>query len=202
MEPDQQPAISESAEVSIGRPPAPEDLNLVATLLARDRKAAAEFVSRFTGRIYAYVCARLVPRTDLAEDLVQEIFLAAWEHLREFRGQAPLEAWLLGIARHKVEDHYRARLRVLVSLEEGPEDAPEKAVLPEWDQKLDAGRLHDRTLRVIALLPEHYRLALLWRYWEECPAREIAARVGKTEKAVERLLARARDQFRREWQNA
>jgi RNA polymerase sigma-70 factor, ECF subfamily len=180
----------------------PDDAQLVAALLAKDRKAAAQFVGRYTDRIYAYVCARLVPRTDLAEDLVQEIFLAAWEHLEGYRGQSTLEAWLLGIARHKVEDHFRARLRRLVSIEEGPDDFPEGAVLPQWDEKLDQERVRERALRVLAMLPEHYRVALLWRYWERCPAQEMAARTGKTEKAVERLLARARSQFRREWQNA
>ena len=43
------------------------------------------------------------------------------------------------------------------------------------------------------------RLALLWRYWEKCSAAEMARRAGKTEKAIERLLMRARDQFRRRW---
>ena len=133
---------------------------------------------------------------------MQEIFLAAWEHLEGFRGQASLESWLLGIARHKVEDHYRERLRKLISLEDGPEDAPECAVPPQWDEKLDQEQLRERTSRVLASLPENYRLALLWRYWERCPAQEMAARTGKTEKAVERLLARARSLFRKEWQDA
>jgi RNA polymerase sigma-70 factor, ECF subfamily len=201
LSPTPQPALSHAGP-PVEKPTAPEDLSLVAALLARDRKAAAEFVSRYTDRIYSYVCARLLPRTDLAEDLVQEVFLAAWENLKEFRGQASLEAWLLGIARHKVEDHYRARLRRLLSLGEEGEDPPESAAPPEWDEKLDQERLRQRTWRVLATLPEHYRLALLWRYWEKCPAQEMAVRTGKTEKAVERLLARARSQFRREWQDA
>ena len=177
-------------------------MKLVEALLARDRKATAEFVSRYTDRIYAYVCARLLPRTDLAEDLVQEVFLAAWERLQDFRGESPLESWLLGIARHKVGDHYRERLGRLVPLEDVPQNSSENALLPDWDEKLDEERLRERTLRVLAALPEHYRLALLWRYWEKCPAHEMAVRTGKTEKAIERLLARARNQFRREWQNA
>lgn len=171
-------------------------------LLARDRKAAAEFVARCADPIYAYACSRLTPRTDLAEDLVQEVFLAAWKNLSDFRGQASLEAWLLGIARHKLEDHYRERLRRIVPLDDEFQDAAEFASPPGWDEKLDQARLRERTSRVMAALPEHYRLALLWRYWEKVSAQEMAARIGKTEKAVERLLARARNQFRREWENA
>jgi RNA polymerase sigma-70 factor (ECF subfamily) len=174
----------------------------VAALLARDRKATAEFVSRYTDRIYAYVVGRLLPHAEQAEDLVQEVFLAAWERLQEFRGQAPLESWLLGIARHKVEDHYRARLRKLVSLEDEFQETQKNPLLPDWDEKLDEERIRARTLRVLAVLPEHYRLALLWRYWEKCPAQQMALRCGKTEKAIERLLARARNQFRKEWGDA
>jgi RNA polymerase sigma-70 factor (ECF subfamily) len=196
------PALQHEAAAPRETRPRSEDLELVSALLARDRKAAAEFVSRYTDRIYAYICARLLPRKDLAEDLVQEVFLLAWEHLSEFRGQGSLEAWLLGIARHKVVDHYRERLRKLISLDEESEEVPESAVLPELDESLDRERLRERTMRAMAALPEHYRLALLWRYWEESSAQEMAARSGKTEKAVERLLARARNQFRREWQNA
>jgi RNA polymerase sigma-70 factor (ECF subfamily) len=179
-----------------------QDSRLAAAILAGDRKATAEFVSRYADHVYRYVFARLIPRTDLVEDLVQDVFLAAWEHLALFRSQSSLEAWLIGIARHKVEDHYRAHLRAPVSIEEGPEDAAEWSVLPDWDQKLDEERLRERTFRVLAGLPETYRLALLWRYWEECPAQEMAARTGKTEKSIERLLARARRQFRRKWQDA
>jgi len=43
---------------------------------------------------------------------------------------------------------------------------------------------------VMATLPEPYRLALLWRYWEKRSTQEMAMRTGKTEKAIEGLLAR------------
>ncbi|GEM_PF-155834 len=179
-----------------------EDSALVAAVLARDRKATAEFVSRYADRIYSYIYSRLMPRADLVEDLVQEVFLAAWQSLASFRGQSPLDSWLLGIARHKVEDHYRLRLRAADPLDENPEESKAGTMAPDLDQKLDEERLRERTLRVLANLPEHYRLALLWRYWEKCPAQEMAARTGKTEKSIERLLARARDQFRKEWKDA
>jgi DNA-directed RNA polymerase specialized sigma24 family protein len=52
----------------------------------------------------------------------------------------------------------------------------------------------------LARLPEAYGLVLLWRYWEEHSTKEMAAQTGKTEKAMERLLARARVHFRRLWE--
>jgi len=198
---EEQPGDAGGGQFSSEPVPRAEDAALAAAVLARDRKATAEFVSRYADRIYSYVYSRLMPRNDLVEDLVQEVFLAAWQSLPSFRGQSPLQSWLLGIARHKVEDYYRMRLRAPSPLEENQAQPGETAVDPELDQKLDKERLRERTLRVLATLPEQYRVALLWRYWEKCPTQEMAVRTGKTEKSIERLLARARGQFRKEWQN-
>jgi DNA-directed RNA polymerase specialized sigma24 family protein len=66
---------------------------------------------------------------------------------------------------------------------------------------IDRARAQEKTQRILALLPEVYGLALLWRYWEEQSTKEMAAQTGKTEKAMERLLARARAHFRRLWEN-
>ena len=52
---------------------------------------------------------------------------------------------------------------------------------------------------VLEDLPEHYSAAFQWRYWEKRSARQMAEATGRTEKAIERLLARARDEFRRRW---
>src|SRR5262249_30271190 len=81
-----------------------DDVALVTAVLQRDRKATAEFVSTYTDAVYSFVRRRLSPRLDLVDDLVQEVFIAAWENLSSFRGISPLRAWLLGIARHTVGD--------------------------------------------------------------------------------------------------
>jgi DNA-directed RNA polymerase specialized sigma24 family protein len=67
------------------------------------------------------------------------------------------------------------------------------------DELIDRGRLEARTQRVLRQLPESYGLALLWRYWENRSVREMAEATGRTEKAIERLLARARARFRALW---
>lgn len=67
----------------------------------------------------------------------------------------------------------------------------------DFDEEIDRKRLEERTQQVLRSLPEHYALPLLWRYWEKVPVREIASKAGRTEKAVERMLARARDHFKR-----
>ena len=104
-------SLERPAEPPVGPELLSEDAQLVAAVLRKDRKATAEFVSRFADPLYRYVRSRLAPRTDLVEDLVQEVFLAAWQHLDGFRAASSLHGWLMGIARHKVEDYYRGVLR-------------------------------------------------------------------------------------------
>ena len=177
-----------------------EDLRLVEAVLRKDRKATGEFVERHADSLYAYLHSRLFPRVDLAEDLLQEVFLAAWEKLSAFEGRSSLKSWLLGIARHKVEDCYRARLREPAPLpDEEQEPPPGARVEAAFDELMDRERLQQKTRQVLKTLPESYRVALLWRYWEKRSAVDMAEKTGKTVKAIERLLARARQQFRMRW---
>jgi len=179
------------------------DAELVASLLRRDRKATADFVSLYSDSVYGYVRGRLAPRYDQVDDLVQEVFLAAWQGLTQYRATGPLQAWILGIARHRVEDYYRQFLRLPESISESEDDFPPSTaaleVQPEIQQFLEQEELRAKAQRILRGLPEAYRLALVWRYWHDTPARDMALKTGKTEKAIERLLARARAEFRERW---
>ena len=179
--------------------PAGEDSALVAAVLKKDRKATAEFVARHADVLYRYLRSRLAPMYDQVDDLVHEVFLAAWEDLPSYQGSGPLRAWVMGIARHKVEDYYRARLREPESIEDGDQEPVASASTSDFHQLLEQDELRRNTWRVLASLPEQYRLALIWRYWEKSSAHEMALKTGKTEKAIERLLARARAEFRERW---
>ena len=181
---------------------AADDMRLVSEVLRKDRKATAEFVERYTDCVYSYVRRRVMPRTEAVEDLVQEVFLAAWRNLGNFRGEARLHHWLRGIARHKVEDYYRKRLREPEGRVEIEDALPELTFIPRYEEQLDRAANLQKMHRVLARLPETYGLVLLWRYLEQRSVREMAQLTGKTEKAIERLLARAREHFRKEWNDA
>ena len=67
------------------------------------------------------------------------------------------------------------------------------------DEQIDRARAGAKTRRVLERMPERYAFILLWRYWEQRSARDVAAVIGTTEKSVERLLARARAKFKELW---
>ena len=178
-----------------------DESELVASILRGDRKAAARFVAAHIDAVYAYVRHRLTPRTDLVDDVVQDVFLGALNGLTLFQGQSSLRTWLMGIARHKIEDVYRQRLRVP---EEAFHDADRVANEPlaestTMEDQVDSRRARARVRQILAALPERYGLLLLWRYWEHRSTREIAGAIGTTEKSVERTLARARARFKELW---
>jgi len=172
------------------------DKALADAVRRKDRKASAEFVQQHADVVYAYVLARLRPNAADAEDLTQDVFLAAWRCIGDYRGSSSLKAWLLGIARHKVEDYYRAKVRG-----SDLEDADAIAA-PGLQQNsmLDERQQGERIWAALDRLPEQYRLLLKWRYWEQKGTAGIALAMGRTPKAVERMLARARERFRREWE--
>lgn len=193
-DPRSQPPLSPPAGPSI------EERQLVDLVLRRDRKATARFVAEYADAVYGYVRHRLAPRADAVDDVVQDVFLAALDGLPRFTGTSGLRAWLLGIARHKVEDYYRRQLRAPGSLDDEPAAEEPAAAGPPIDEMIDRERLEDRTHRALRRLPEAYGVVLLWRYWENRSVREMAAATGRTEKAIERLLARARARFRQLWE--
>ena len=173
---------------------------LVASVLRKDRKSAARFVAAHIDAVYAYARHRLAPRLDLVDDVVQDVFLAALNGLPQFQGQSSLRTWLIAIARHKIEDVYRQRLRVPEALDDvEPVEEASLQTMTRLDERIDAARARAKAHRVLARLPEQYGLVLLWRYWEHRSTRAMAAAIGTTEKSVERTLARARARFKLLW---
>jgi len=181
--------------------PATSEQRLVQAVLAKERKSTAEFVELCTDWIYGFVRHRLMPRAELVEDLMQEILLAAWQALPSYRQESSLRSWVLGIARHKLDDYYRRRI-LETDLPEEDGASEELTITPAFEDELDSATQQERIDKILADLPEAYSLALLWRYRDEKSAREMAELTGKTEKAIERLLARARQSFRRRWIDA
>lgn len=176
-----------------------DERQLVADILRRDRKAMASFVTGHTDALYGYLRHRLAPRADVVDDMVQDVFVAALEGLSQFRGSSTLRSWLMGIARHKVEDFYRRQLRAAESLDDDDSAEPASEA-PLADEIIDRERAQEKALAVLQRLPEQYSFVLLWRYWENRSIREIADATGRTDKAIERTLARARARFRAIWE--
>ncbi|MGA9423115.1 MAG: sigma-70 family RNA polymerase sigma factor [Rhodanobacteraceae bacterium] len=173
---------------------------LIADVLAGDRKAIAILVQTSTDVVYSFL-SRRIDRQEVVEELCQEVFLAAWPQLGRFRKEASLNTWLCAIARHKVADFYSRRLREMPrdGADEDDRGHSEPVELVDFEGSVDRQRTDARIRDILLRMPERYRIVLRWRYWNHRSLGEIAEMTGRTEKAVERLLARSRADFARRW---
>jgi RNA polymerase sigma-70 factor, ECF subfamily len=135
--------------------------------------------------VYGYLLDRCRDRAT-AEDLTSETFLAAVKAPDDAPVSIP---WLIGVARHKLADHWRRvgrdeRVRERVGVDEEVDDP--------WDAHLDAVRAAD----VLHGLGGHHRLALTLRYVDGLSVPECASVLDRTVHATEALLVRARKAFR------
>jgi RNA polymerase sigma-70 factor (ECF subfamily) len=145
--------------------------------------------------VYGYL-ARRCGSSAVAEDLTSDTFLAAASAAMAVRPEPPAVtvAWLIGIARHKLVDHWRRverQARAMTLLDGGAHDGPD-----HWDAVLDAARAHDTLAR---LAPQH-RAVLTLRHLDDLPVAEVAELMERTVGATEVLLVRARRAFRAEYE--
>ncbi len=145
-------------------------------------------------QVYGYLLSRCGAAT-VAEDLTAETFLAAVDAVRRPDPVAMSTGWLIGVARHKLVDHWRRRARDERDLHAVAAATDE--VSDPWPDELD-------TLQVAAVLAglgAHHRAALTLRYLDDLPVPQVAALLGRTLHATEALLVRARAAFRHAYAN-
>jgi RNA polymerase sigma-70 factor (ECF subfamily) len=147
--------------------------------------AFARFYDDALPRIYGYFLHRCGGGSPVAEDLTQETFIAALAELRKGRHvDAPI-AWLYGIARHKLLDHYRREAR------RGTVDALEEPAVNRL------GEDRERVLGALRAVPPMQRAALVLRHMEGLSVPELAQVLGRSVEAAESLLSRGRVGFKR-----
>jgi len=157
-----------------------------------DRDPAEELRALFDTalpRVYGYLLPRC-GRAGLAEDLTAETFLAAADAARRSDAAPVSVPWLIGVARHKLVDHWRRTAREERSLRavEGPLELEDP-----WDVEIDTLRARHTLER---LAPRH-RAALTLRYLDDLPVPRVAELLDRSVHTTEGLLVRARAAFRR-----
>ncbi len=179
-----------------------DDRALAERMLAGDNEAFEAFFAGHFPALYRFALTRLRD-PELTRDIVQSAICKAIAHLRTYRGEATLAAWLFTICRHEISAHFRRSKRA-PSAVEMVEEAPEvRAALDSLPASF-AGpekQLQDKELAhfvhaTLDRLPPHYGQVLEWKYVDGLPVKEIAQRLQVAPKAAESLLTRARKAFR------
>jgi RNA polymerase sigma-70 factor (ECF subfamily) len=161
-----------------------------ALALLADVDAFREFYDQALPGIYRYFYHRCGRAAGTAEELTQDTFLAAVTELRKGKRVDDPLAWIRGIARHKLIDHYRRQAR---SARVSAIAEPISRDTAVWD----AAEERELTLRTLAALPALQRAALVLRYMDDLSVPDVARALGKSVHATESLLARGKESFRR-----
>ena len=168
-----------------------------------------DWVDLYGDSLYYYALGR-VRNPQVAEEVVQETFLAALKSRDSFRGGSSEKTWILGILKHKVIDHFRRKKK------ENPVDDPSK--LPDPDsraydargRRIDAlktwgkdplKKVEDKefwtTFRnCVEAVPDSLADAFVLREYEELPSEEICSILGISINNLWVRLHRARAQIR------
>lgn len=174
----------------------------VAALKAGDRAEFARFVESHSPLIYRLALRMLNSEQD-AEDVLQETFIKAFQHIHNFDGRSKLSTWLYRIATNEALMLIRRRKPDIISINqslEGEDGPTEPLQIVDW-ASLPEDELLSRETRAhldqaIQMLPESLRLVFLLREFEGLSTLETAQALGINEGAVKTRLSRARLQLR------
>jgi RNA polymerase sigma-70 factor (ECF subfamily) len=162
---------------------------------------------------YLFRCAvGYVKDHSLAEDIVQETFLAALQSSASFTGQSSPATWLVGILKHKVMDHFRKTKRCVQPFEEDPtqskwaDDSREselrKGIMAAAHDQTDPGMMAERaefwdvlTKGLTALSPQ-VASAFALREIDQLSSTDICRKLGVSEANLWVMLHRARKHLR------
>lgn len=169
---------------------ATEEHILVARARDGDLEAFEAIMIHYEGRLLRFLTG-LVGDVEVARELCQDTFLAAHQALPRISGELRLSAWLHTIALNRARSHHRRRrLRTFIPFEE------ERCTISVADAQ-DAVAVNDTVRRVLDRLPRNYASPLLLQTVSGLSCREIAEVLGTTEGAIKVRLLRAREAFRR-----
>jgi len=168
------------------------DEDLVKLAQNGEEEAYSQIISRYQGKIYAYIM-RLTNHRDEAYDVTQDVFMKAFRHLHRFDTERKFSSWLYRIAHNESVNWLKKKTRTKIdSLDSRVENGfqlPDKTnIFAELvkDQDIQSVR------SAIDALPERYREVMELRYVKEASYDEIATQLNKPVNTVGTLINRAK----------
>jgi RNA polymerase sigma-70 factor, ECF subfamily len=178
----------------------PSDTELIAAVRQGDVEKFEVLITRYQPRVFA-TARRYARREDEVQDIVQEVFIKAFQKLDSFRAEAPFEHWLMRMTVRTCYDflrsHQRNRETTLTELSDPEVDWLERfAASPEDNSKnTDAARA--LVERVMAQLSPEARLVITLLEIEDRSVKEISRLTGWSVPLVKVRAFRARAQMKK-----
>jgi len=164
------------------------DATLIAQIAEGNKLAMRALFARHQVKVYRFAL-RIVRDSALAEDVVSEAFLDAWQHAGRYEGRSSVSTWLLGITRHKALTACNRRQTESID-DEKAQNVVDTTANPEADlDRQDTGAVIRRC--IASLSPEHAEIIDLV-YYQEKSIKEIVEILGIPENTVKTRMFYAR----------
>ena len=148
--------------------------------------------------VYSFVFVRTAYDARTTEDILQETFTAAWIAQERFQNKSAYRTWICAIARNKLREHYR-RYAYAEKNEIREEFLPEQLSEFNLEETVLAEEKRAQVSAALNQINPVYRYALIMKYIDGYSVKEIAQQLGRTSKAVDGLLQKAKKCFIREY---
>ena len=178
----------------------PTDAELIAAVLGGDAASFEPLLRKYQPRVFA-TARRYARRESEVEDIVQEVFIKAFQKLNGFRGEAPFEHWLMRLAVRTCYDflraHQRSRETAFSELTAPEADWLERFVVQPDAAPENADAARQLVDRLLSRLSPSARLVITLLEIEGRSVREIAGLTGWSAPLVKVRAFRARAEMRR-----
>ena len=167
---------------------------IVEKVLQGDVDTFGQIITRYQVIVW-HIAACMLKDRDATEDLVQQVFVAAYRSLDTYRRQEDFEKWLKGIARNVIRMELRRRVRESMRLRQHEEKLLASVEGAERAEE-QAARLRDIVADCVQTLSEPSQAILDCRYKQGMDFRQIAAQLRRSVEAVRQALFRIRETLR------
>lgn len=160
----------------------------MAAVARGDQAALRGLYERHSGGIFRLL-RRLTSNTGLAEEILQETWLAVWQSAGSFRAESSARGWLYGVARRQAHNRLRRAAPIEVDLDEVADIADQA---PAVEDRVLAGAERDDLAAAITGLPEHLREVLVLVLAEDMSYPEVSTALGIPVGTVKSRMSHAR----------
>lgn len=173
------------------------DNELVKRIGNGEQSAFKALYLKYSDLLFAYILHHLDKDKDAASDIWQETWVAFVEKTDDFQYKCSIFTWLSAIAKNKISDYYRNTKKQELLQRIG------KQIFDIDAEEMEVGLIDGETqadvITVLANLTSEYSYLLEAKYIENKSIDEISHKIGKSYKATESLLTRARESFRKKF---
>ncbi len=174
------------------------EAQLLAELRSGQPQAVEYWYKHYHDRLKNLIFTKIENQRD-AEELVQEVFINALKQLPLFRGEAQLMTWMQSIARHEMADYFRKKYAKKAIHWLPLTDQLAQVLLPGHVE--DSHQISEKVKLAVQALSSHQQELLFLKYLDNRKVVELASELGKSVKAIESDLFRARAAFKVAYEN-